>query len=85
MQYDTLSVGSKNGIRGGICNVNYFNKSLNVQQIYYLYNFVKDNTPPVYKSSEETIKNIAEEVPSTMNSSSINNYTNTLSDKIKNK
>jgi hypothetical protein len=85
MKYDTLSVGSKNGIRGGICSVNYFNKSLNVQQIYYLYNFVKDNTPPVYKSSEETIKNIAEEVPSTMNSSSFNNYTSTLSDKIKNK
>ena len=85
MKYDTLTVGSKNGIRGGICNLNYFNKSLNVQQIYYLYNFVKDNTPPVYKSSEETIKNIAEEVPSTMNSSSINNYTSTLNDKINNK
>jgi len=85
MKYDTLTVGSKNGIRGGMCNLNYFNKSLNVQQIYYLYNFVKDNTPPVYKSSEETIKNIAEEVPSTMNSSSFNNYTSTLSDKIKNK
>ena len=85
MKYDTLTVGSKNGIRGGMCNLNYFNKSLNIQQIYYLYNFVKDNTPPVYKSSEETIKNIAEEVPSTMNSSSFNNYTSTLSDKIKNK
>ena len=85
MKYDTLTVGSKNGIRGGMCNLNYFDKSLNVQQIYYLYNFVKDNTPPVYKSSEETIKNIAEEVPSTMNSSSFNNYTSTLSDKIKNK
>jgi len=82
MKYDTLTVGSKNGIRGGICSVNYFNKSLNIQQIYYLYTFVKDNTPPVYKSSEETIKNIAEEVPSTMNKSSVNNYTNTLKDKI---
>ena len=85
MKYDTLTVGSKNGIRGGMCNLNYLDKSLNIQQIYYLYNFVKNNTPPVYKSSEETIKNIAEEVPSTMNSSSFNNYTSTLSDKIKNK
>jgi hypothetical protein len=85
MKYDTLTVGSKNGIRGGICSVDYFNKSLNIQQIYYLYNFVKDNTPPVYKSSEETIKSIAGDVPSTMNKSSLNNYTNTLKDKINNK
>jgi hypothetical protein len=84
MKYDTLTVGSKNGIRGGICSVDYFNKSLNIQQIYYLYNFVKDNTPPVYKSSEETIKSIAGDVPSTMNKSSLNNYTNTLKDKINN-
>jgi len=85
MSYDTLTVGTNNGIHGGICNVNYFNKSLNIQQIYYLYNLVKDNTPPVYKKSEETIKKLAEEVPSTMNKSSFNNYTNTLSNKIKNK
>lgn len=84
MKYDTLTVGSKNGIRGGICSVDYFNKNLNIQQIYYLYNFVKDNTPPVYKSSEETIKSIAGDVPSTMNKSSLNNYTNTLKDKINN-
>uniref|UniRef100_A0A6C0HC41 Uncharacterized protein n=1 Tax=viral metagenome TaxID=1070528 RepID=A0A6C0HC41_9ZZZZ len=87
MSYDTLSVGTKNGIHGGICNLIYFNKSLNIQQINNLYNSVKDNTPPVYKSSEETIKHIAEDVPSTMNNpvSSIRNYTNTLGDKFKNK
>ena len=84
MKYDALTVGSKNGIRGGICSVDYFNKSLNIQEIYYLYNFVKDNTPPVYKSSEETIKKIAEEVPNTMNNSSFNNYTNTVKDKFNN-
>jgi hypothetical protein len=58
MTYDTLTVGSESGIHGGICNVKYFNKSLNVQQIYYLYNSVKDNTPPTYKNTDETIINI---------------------------
>jgi hypothetical protein len=82
MKYDTLTVGSKNGIRGGICSVNYFNKSLDVQQIYNLYHFVKDNTPPVYKSSEETIVNVAKDVPGTLNKASINNYTNALREKV---
>ena len=38
MNYDTLSIGEDNGVNGGICNVNYFDKSLNVTQIYHLYN-----------------------------------------------
>jgi hypothetical protein len=80
-QYDNLTVGSENGIRGGICNVNYFNKNLNIQQINVLYNFVKDKTPPVYKNSEETIVNIAKDVPNNMNSTSATNYYNTLVDK----
>jgi hypothetical protein len=84
MSYDPLTVGSPNGIRGGICSVNFFNKTLNIQQIYYLYNFLKDYTPPVFKSSEETITNIATDVPTTLNSSNFLNYTNTLSDKFKN-
>ena len=59
MTYDTLTVGSESGIHCGICNVKYFNKSLNVQEIYYLYNSVKDNTPPTYKNTDETIINIS--------------------------
>jgi hypothetical protein len=84
MSYDPLTVGSPNGIRGGICSVNFFNKTLNIQQIYYLYNFLKDYTPPVFKSSEETITNIATNVPTTLNTSNFLNYTNTLTDKFKN-
>jgi hypothetical protein len=80
-QFDNLTVGSENGIRGGICNVNYFNKNLNIQQINVLYNFVKDKTPPVYKNSEETIVNIAKDVPNNMNSTSATNYYNTLANK----
>ena len=80
-QYDSLTVGSENGVRGGICNVNYFDKNLNIQQINVLYNFVKDKTPPVYKNSEETIINIAKDVPNNMNSTSATNYYNTLVDK----
>jgi len=55
MTYDELAVGSDNGINGGICNLNYFGKSLDINQIYYLYNFVKNNSPPVYTNTEDTI------------------------------
>jgi hypothetical protein len=82
MNFDVLTVGTKNGIHGGICNVNYFNESLNIQQIYYLYNLVKDNTPPISKNSEETIINIAKDVPSTMNKASFNNYGAAIKEKI---
>lgn len=59
MSKDTLTIGSNNGINGGICNVTYFNSSINASQIYYLYNTVKDKTPPVASSSKESIvKNV---------------------------
>jgi len=54
MSYDTLTIGSPHGKNGGICNVNYFNKELNAKQIYYLYNFVKDKTPPIASNSNDT-------------------------------
>lgn len=47
MKLDALTIGSNQGINGGICNVNYFNTSLSIRQIYYLYNLVKDKTPPI--------------------------------------
>jgi len=84
MKYDKLTIGSNNGIRGGICSVNYFNSSLNVQQIYHLYNFLKDNTPPVYKSSQETISNVVNDIPNNITEQNINNYTNTIKYKFKN-
>jgi len=81
MKYNTLTVGSKNGIHGGVCNVNYFNKSLNIQQIYYLYNFVKDNNPPIYKSSNNSNTDTSN-ITSIMNKQSIDNYGNALKSKL---
>lgn len=52
---DNLTVGQENGIKGGICNVVYFRKPLTKSNIYYLYNLVKDRTPPVLNDSNETI------------------------------
>jgi hypothetical protein len=58
MTYDALVSGAKNGIQGGICNVNYFNKNLSSTQIYSLYHLVKDKTPPVTLSDDTTIQQI---------------------------
>ena len=52
---DSLTIGENNGIEGGICNVNYFNKSLDANNIYYLYNMVKHLTPPVVTDSNVVI------------------------------
>jgi hypothetical protein len=52
---DNLTIGQENGIKGGICNVTYFKHVLNVSNIYYLYNMVKDRNPPVLDDSNETI------------------------------
>ena len=54
MTMDTLSVGENNGLNGGICNVVYFKNTLDSNQIYYLYNSVKNKTPPsLYSSTKE--------------------------------
>ena len=47
MTLDTLTIGEKDGINGGICNVVYFNKPLTRTNMFYLYNTVKHLTPPV--------------------------------------
>jgi len=44
---DKLTIGDNNGIKGGICNVIYFNRPLNSSNIYYLYNLVKKSNPPL--------------------------------------
>jgi hypothetical protein len=61
MSKDTLTIGSDNGINGGICNVTYFNSSINASQVYYLYNTVKNKTPPVANSNskESIVKTVA--------------------------
>ena len=52
---DNLTIGENNGINGGICNVVYFSKALTSTNMYYLYNMVKNNTPPVQNESNTTI------------------------------
>ena len=47
MTLDNLVVGSDRGISGGICNLVYFKKPLNAISISYLYNMVKDKSPPI--------------------------------------
>ena len=44
---DNLTVGENNGINGGLCNLIYFNKALTTNNIYYLYNMVKNKDPPI--------------------------------------
>ena len=56
MTMDTLSIGTDdNGVKGGICNVVYFDKPLTTTNMFYLYNMVKNNNPPVTAESNETI------------------------------
>lgn len=58
MSLDNLSVGSDQGIGGGICNLVYYKHALNSSNIYYIYNMVKDKAPPLLDSSLVTeVKN----------------------------
>ena len=53
--FENLTIGENNGIKGGICNVVYFRHALTSQNIYYIYNTVKDITPPILNDSNQTI------------------------------
>jgi len=52
---DNLTIGQDNGLKGGICNVVYFNRPLTSNNIYFLYKMVKDKTPPISNESNVTI------------------------------
>ena len=52
MTFDLLSVGNNPGVIGKVCNVMYYNYGLNIERIKYIYNSVKDNTPPVLPYSQ---------------------------------
>ena len=56
---DTLSIGEDNGIKGGICNVIYYNKSLDSMTIKGLYNQSKNLDPPIISDNNDTIINIS--------------------------
>jgi hypothetical protein len=53
--FDNLTIGENDGIKGGICNVVYFRRALTSQNIYYIYNTVKDKKTPTLNESNETI------------------------------
>jgi hypothetical protein len=48
MSLDALTVGSANGIKGGICNLLYYKQPLTATNIYYLYHTVKDKKIPIF-------------------------------------
>ena len=47
---DNLTVGTNNGINGGICNLVYFTNPLTITNVYYLYETLKNTTPPFIKT-----------------------------------
>ena len=53
--FDKLTIGENDGIKGGICNVVYFRRALTSQNVFFLYNTVKDKTVPVLNDSNDTI------------------------------
>jgi hypothetical protein len=52
---DNLTIGEDNGIKGGICNVIYYNKALDFMSIKGLYNQSKKSNPPVLSKNNDTI------------------------------
>lgn len=52
---DMLTIGSDNGINGGMCNLVYYKKPLTNSQIYIVYNMVKGKNPPVPENSVNEI------------------------------
>ena len=47
---DNLTVGTNHGINGGICNLVYFTNPLTITNVYYLYETLKNTTPPFIKT-----------------------------------
>jgi hypothetical protein len=50
---DTLSVGTDNGISGGIANLYYYTKALDINQIKKLYDSVKDQKMPIMPNNTD--------------------------------
>ena len=48
MTFDKITSGSNNGIHGGICNVKYYPKKLNIGEIKQIFNSVKNKNPPIF-------------------------------------
>jgi len=71
---NNLTVGEDGGINGGICSVVYFNKPLTTTNMHYLYNMVKDLSPPVMKDYYwwNRVKNDIQTPPSNASYSQVN-------------
>jgi|UniRef100_A0A6C0IMM4 hypothetical protein len=54
---DSLTVGGKSGLSGGICNVVYFKKPLSVGNMFILYHSNKYIKPPITDISSKTVLN----------------------------
>ena len=52
---DNLTIGENNGIKGGICNVIYYKHVLSSNNIYYLYNTIKNKTPPIVNETKQLL------------------------------
>lgn len=52
---DKLTVGQNDGYIGGLCNLVYHKKTLTANNIYYIYNTLKNTTPPTTNESNVTI------------------------------
>jgi hypothetical protein len=58
MSLGNLIVGEYSGVSGGICNLLFFNRILNISEIQNLYNSMKNKNPPIpYYSNKAVIKN----------------------------
>ena len=52
--YDTLTIGENDGVKGGMCNVVYFDHALNASNVYTLYHSVQGRNPPLLGDDGQT-------------------------------
>jgi hypothetical protein len=48
MTYENITSGKKDGIHGGICNVNYYNSIMKKGTIELMYKLLRDKKVPLY-------------------------------------
>ena len=58
ISYNSLTAGSANGLNGSICSVVYYKTAITSSQIYYIYNSLKNESPPIVKGVGYNFKQI---------------------------